>query len=95
VNPWNGEVAQTRHPAMMNALQTITHIADPLHYGNLGGLFTKVIWFVFGLMLTMMSVSGFLIYSRRSLAGVRQTEKKPRRKKNRAAMTQPAGSIET
>ena len=47
----------------MNALQTLSHIADPLHYGNIGGLLTKVIWFIFGLILSGMSITGFMMYA--------------------------------
>ena len=71
VNPWTGAVEATRTPAGMNALQTLTHIADPLHYGTLGGLWTKAIWFVFGLVLSAMSVTGFLIWSKRSFGATR------------------------
>src|SRR5690606_12248969 len=75
INPWTGAVADTRSPAMMNALQTLTHIADPLHYGSLGGLWTKVIWFLFGLVLSGMSVSGFLIYGKRTVKAVKVRSK--------------------
>ncbi|GAA4343774.1 PepSY-associated TM helix domain-containing protein [Kangiella taiwanensis] len=65
VNPWTAEVDELRTPERMNVLQTMVHITDPLHYGTLGGVWTKVIWFLFGLLLTTMSISGFVIYSKR------------------------------
>jgi uncharacterized iron-regulated membrane protein len=67
VNPWTGAVDYLQQPADMNAAEVISHIADPLHYGTFGGLWTKAIWFVFGLVLTGMSVSGFLIWGKRTL----------------------------
>ena len=46
----------------MNALQTISHIADPLHYGTIGGIWTKLVWFIFGVILSGMSITGFMMW---------------------------------
>ena len=67
VNPWNGNVESERSPAKMTTLQTLSHIADPLHYGTIGGLWTKAIWFVFGIFLTGMSITGFLMWGGRTV----------------------------
>lgn len=67
VNPWNGEIAQVRAPDNMNLLQAVSHLADPLHYGTFGGLWTKVLWFLFGLLLSSMSVTGFIIWLKRHI----------------------------
>jgi uncharacterized iron-regulated membrane protein len=45
--------------------QRISEMADPLHFGTFGGIWTKLVWFVFGLMLTALSVSGVAIYATR------------------------------
>src|SRR5690606_34844222 len=66
INPWTGEVAKTSSPENMNALQTIVHITDKLHYGTLGGLWTKIIWLLFGLILSGMSITGFMMWSLRT-----------------------------
>ncbi|MCL1074445.1 PepSY-associated TM helix domain-containing protein [Shewanella dokdonensis] len=65
VNPWQGQIMQASSPTDMNTLQTITHIVDPLHYGTFGGLWSKLVWFVFGSLLTGMSITGFIIWSQR------------------------------
>ncbi len=45
--------------------QRISEMADPLHFGTFGGLWTKLIWFLFGLLMTALSVSGVAIYATR------------------------------
>lgn len=70
INPWSGEVADSRVPAQMGTLETVMSVADPLHYGTLGGLWTKAIWFVFGLLVSGMSITGFMIWGSRTIRGV-------------------------
>ena len=45
--------------------QRISEMADPLHFGYFGGYWTKIPWFLFGLMMTGLSVSGIAIYGLR------------------------------
>ena len=54
----------------MGTLETVMSVADPLHYGTLGGLWTKAIWFVFGLLVSGMSITGFMIWGSRTIRGV-------------------------
>ncbi len=56
--------------------QRISEMADPLHFGTWGGLATKLIWFVFGLALTALSVSGVAIYSLRLKRAETQAERR-------------------
>ncbi|WP_240624589.1 PepSY-associated TM helix domain-containing protein [Aurantiacibacter odishensis] len=49
----------------LNLHQRIGEMADPLHFGYFGGYWTKVPWFLFGLALTGLSLSGAAIYSLR------------------------------
>jgi uncharacterized iron-regulated membrane protein len=45
--------------------QRISEMADPLHFGTWGGMATKVVWLLFGLLMTGLSVTGVMIYSLR------------------------------
>lgn len=56
----------------LNIHQRISEAADPLHFGYFGGVFTKVVWFVFGVGLTALSLSGGAIYSLRILKAERR-----------------------
>lgn len=47
--------------------QRISEMADPLHFGNFGGLATKLTWFLFGMLLTALAVSGAAIHGLRLL----------------------------
>lgn len=75
INPWTGDIAHEATPATMSAIQKIQHIADPLHYGTIGGLWTKVIWFLFGLLLSGMSITGFMLWGSRTVKAVRDSRK--------------------
>ncbi|MEY4515989.1 MAG: hypothetical protein RL180_335 [Pseudomonadota bacterium] len=66
VDPWQGRVVKTYTPSDMNTTQTLTHIADPLHYGTIGGLTTKLIWCLAGLCLLGLCVTGFIIWWQRT-----------------------------
>jgi len=75
ISPWTGEITSTRTPDKMTTLQTLSHIANPLHYGSIGGLWTKAIWFIFGLFLTGMSITGFLMWGGRVVKSTKSTTK--------------------
>ncbi|WP_041523981.1 PepSY-associated TM helix domain-containing protein [Gilvimarinus agarilyticus] len=42
----------------LSAHQRIAEAADPLHFGTFAGYFSKIIWFVWGLAMTILSGSG-------------------------------------
>jgi uncharacterized iron-regulated membrane protein len=74
INPWTGEVANATSPETMTGMQTLMHIADPLHYGTLGGIWTKFIWFIFGVILSGMSITGFMMWGLRNVRAFKRAE---------------------
>lgn len=74
INPWTGALEGIHTPKNHTTLQTLDGLADPLHYGTVGGLFTKGLWALCGLVLTILCVSGMLLWRRRtsSLSAQRQ-----------------------
>lgn len=88
VNPWTGAIENLRTPDEMTLLQTFSHIADPLHYGTIGGVWTKAIWFIFGLFLTGMSITGFLMWSERTFKAASKKQKLAKKLNN----TKPSDS---
>jgi uncharacterized iron-regulated membrane protein len=65
VDPADGAVLLSRRGEDLTVHQRISEMADPLHFGNFGGYWTKIPWFLFGLTLTGLSVSGIAIYGLR------------------------------
>lgn len=66
IDPSNDRVIGVRRAGAMSAIERWVHTADPLHFGNFGGLATKLIWMVFGLMLTTLSATGVVIFAKRT-----------------------------
>lgn len=73
IDPASSQVLLTTDGRDMTAHQRIGEMADPLHFGNFGGYWTKIPWFLFGLAMTGLAVSGAAIYSLR-IARERQSE---------------------
>lgn len=65
VDARNGHLLGRIDPRTLSAHQRIAEGADPLHFGTFGGYWTKTIWFVFGLALTGLSLTGVAIYTLR------------------------------
>lgn len=65
LDPANGAVLASLDGRNLSAHQRISEMADPLHFGDWGGLPTKIVWFLFGAILTAMSVTGVIISAKR------------------------------
>ncbi len=79
VNPYTANVDHTRLLSDRSTLEFVTESMRPLHTGDFGGLWLKLVWFVFGLLLSMMVLSGLLIWSKRTVqATAALAKRKPR-----------------
>jgi len=54
----------------------ISEAADPLHFGTFAGFLSKIIYFIFGVILSILAVSGTYIYGMR-VAKTCKTDPKP------------------
>ncbi len=88
LNPYNGEMASSRLLSDRSSLEFVTESMRPLHTGDFGGIWIKLIWFFFGLLLSMMILSGLLIWTKRTALATANALKRED-KKNRVT-AQPA-----
>lgn len=61
LHPVTLDILTQQRPEDLSIGGYLNEYADPLHFGTFGGLWTKLIWFVFGLGLTIMSITGVLM----------------------------------
>lgn len=64
-NPINGDVLSKRFAQEQSIHVRISEAADPLHFGVFLGISTKIIYFVFGVALSALAVSGTYLYGLR------------------------------
>lgn len=72
----NGALIDLRRGEDLGLHLRIAEAADPLHFGTLGGTPTRYIWFLFGLALSALSLSGAYLYGLRAIRRVPQTGRK-------------------
>lgn len=60
------EVLAVQRPEDLTALQYTADLADPWHFGDVGGLATKLLWFCCGVILTGLSATGVWLTWRRT-----------------------------
>ena len=82
LNPYDGEIAVSHMLSDRTTLEFVTESMRPLHTGDFGGIWIKLIWAFFGLVLSMMVLSGLLIWTKRtalaSLNALKRTNKAQR-----------------
>jgi uncharacterized iron-regulated membrane protein len=65
IDPITGEVLAVRTSEQTSSLLNWVDMADPLHFGNFGGIWLKLVYFVFGVFLCVMTASGIVIFVKR------------------------------
>jgi uncharacterized iron-regulated membrane protein len=73
IDPASDRMIGVRTATGMSAIERWVHTADPLHFGNFGGLASKLVWLVFGLLLTGLSATGVVIFIKRTAHAVGAT----------------------
>jgi uncharacterized iron-regulated membrane protein len=73
IDPATNQIIGARTAHAMGAGERIVHTVDPLHFGTFGGLATRLLWAVFGLVLTGLAASGAYIYAKRTRAAMQES----------------------
>ena len=71
-DPATGEPIASHRSGNAGLHQRISEMADPLHFGYFGGLPTKIIWFVFGAAMSALSITGTVIYGKRTMRSLQR-----------------------
>ena len=61
----SGAVLRIQRSSELGAYERWIEMADPIHFGNFAGLWSKVPWFVFGLALSGLCLSGAYLQAKR------------------------------
>ncbi len=65
LDPVSLDVMHVQRSQEIGVMAYLNEMADPLHFGFFGGLPTKLIWFVFGVAMTGLSLTGVWLTWRR------------------------------
>jgi len=60
-----GAVLGIQRSSDLSAYRRWIETADPLHFGNFGGVWSKAVWFVFGLALSGLCLTGAFLHVKR------------------------------
>ncbi|MET3827689.1 putative iron-regulated membrane protein [Sphingomonas sp. PvP055] len=63
IDPTRCTIVKTALAGRQNAVARLYLASNPLHFGTFGGLFTKLLWFALGTVVTGISLTGSIIYA--------------------------------
>lgn len=67
----SGEHLETRRAGELGLHGRISEAADPLHFGTFANAASRFIWFVFGLIMSALALSGVYLYGLRAAKSLR------------------------
>ena len=70
LDPYTGALLARHRAESMSPIERWSHMADPLHFGDFGGLASKLVWFGFGCLMCLSALSGAIIHCRRTARAV-------------------------
>ncbi|MGE7956562.1 PepSY-associated TM helix domain-containing protein [Pseudomonas sp. NPDC089530] len=95
LNPYNGAVDTAHLLSHRTPLEFVTESMRPLHTGDFGGIWIKLIWCFFGLLLSMMVLSGLLIWTKRTALATAAALKRSNKAPRPSAATRPVAALHT
>ena len=75
----SGEHLETRRAEALGLHGRISEAADPLHFGTFANAASRFIWFVFGLVMSALALSGVYLYGLRTAKSLRDHRVKAQR----------------
>lgn len=86
IDPLRLSVIGAHRPDNVSTLHQIVAFMTPLHFGDFSSLTSKLIWFFFGSLLSILIGSGFYIWLKRISVGIKQSYKTSRVPQNSAKL---------
>jgi uncharacterized iron-regulated membrane protein len=65
IDRYTGAIVEIRKPGDLSALDRWAETADVIHFGTWGGLASKILYFVFGLLLSALVLTGAYLHVKR------------------------------